>query len=340
MKLPSLFAVTERQNKLEAMHSFLYRLDEIVNWELFRPILDNAVKRSDGKKGGRPPYDGVLMFKVLVLQSMYNLSDFQIEYQILDRLSFMEFLHLEVSDTVPDEKTVWLFREALSKAGVIETLFQRMNQVIDEHGFMAARGQMVDATFVEVPKQQNTPEENAKIKQGEIPSEWSANKRVQKDTDARWAKKGDEDHFGYKNHVNADAEHKVIRAYEVTSASVNDGQKLDDVLQPEGDENVWADSAYRSAAQEERLAEQGFTSHIHERSYRGKPLTEEQKASNHEKSKTRARIEHVFGHIQNSMHGCCVRTIGIVRAKTKIGLENMAYNIWRFEFLMRYKACP
>lgn len=329
------FDMEHRYKKLDETRDFLNRINAIVDWELFRPTLDAALKRSERKAGGRPPHDCVLMFRVLVLQALYNLSDEQTEYQILDRLSFMQFLGLAVHDTVPDARTIWAFREALIAAEAVEKLFNRFDAMLAAHGFAASGGQIVDATFVEVPRQRNRREENDAIKKGSVPADWSDKKIAHKDVDARWTKKNDVTFFGYKNHANVDRKHKLIRRYRVTDASVHDSQELDNVLDKTLGDDVWADSAYRSEAQEIRLSEAGFVSHIHERAYRGNPLSEAQKAANTEKSRVRVRGEHVFGHIANSMNGCYVRTIGLARAKAKIGMECLAYNISRFTFLMR-----
>ena len=335
MRQAGFFDLRERQKKLLATRDFLDRVNRFVAWESFRPVLDKALKRSTGDKGGRPPFDTVLMFKVLVLQALYNLSDEQTEYQILDRQSFMMFVGLELCDDVPDARTIWLFRETLRQAGAVERLFARFDAMLDAQGFAASGGQIIDATFVEAPRQRNSRDDNAAIKDGAIPADWSGKKKAHKDTDARWTKKNGVAFYGYKNHANVDRKHKLIRKYKVTDASVHDSQKLDDVLDPHNDSNdVWADSAYRSEEQEQRLKEKGYKSHIHERSYRGKPLTPEQETANTERSRVRVRVEHVFGHIETAMNGCYVRTVGKLRADAKIGLENIAYNISRFTFLM------
>ncbi len=336
MKQTGFFDFAERQKKLLATRDFLEQINRIVAWEAFRPVLDAALKRSARDKGGRPPYDAVLMFQVLVLQALYNLSDEQTEYQILDRLSFMKFLGLELQDKVPDARTIWLFREQLIEAQAVEKLFAQFDAMLEAHGFRASGGQIIDATFVEAPRQRNGRDDNDKIKKGDVPADWSEKKKAHKDTDAKWTKKNGVAFYGYKNHANVDRKHKLIRCYTVTDASVHDSQELDNILDPGNDcQDTWADSAYRSEEQEARLKEKGCTSHIHERAYRNKPLTPEQEAANKERSGVRVRVEHVFGHIENAMNGCYVRTIGIARAKAKIGMENIAYNISRFTFLMR-----
>jgi transposase, IS5 family len=287
-------------------------------------------------KGGRPPFDSLLMFRILVLQALYNLSDEQTEYQILDRLSFMKFLGLELHDVVPDARTIWLFREQLIAAQAVERLFAQFDSMLAGRGFAASGGQIIDATFVEAPRQRNGRDDNETIKDGKVPEGWSGKKTAHKDTDARWTKKNGVAFYGYKNHANVDRKRKLIRRYTVTDASVHDSRELDNVLDPGNDcQDLWADSAYRSEEQEAQLQEKGCAPHIHERAYRNKPLTPEQEAANTERSRVRVRVEHVFGHIETAMNGCYVRTIGITRATAKIGMENLAYNISRFAFLMR-----
>src|SRR5438477_531457 len=161
----------------------------------------------------------------------------------------------------------------------------------------------------------------------------------QKDRDARWTKKHGKSFFGYKNHVNADAKHKLIRCYEVTDAAVHDSQKLDALLREDNTStDVFADSAYRSAEIEAKLKVRGFNSRIHRRASRNHPLSNAQTRANRAKSRIRARIEHVFGAQESSVGGRIVRTIGIVRARAKIGLQNLAYNIRRLVTLDRMAA--
>lgn len=112
------------------------------------------------------------------------MSDEQTEYQMLDRLSFMKFLGLELYNDVPDARTIWLFRETLREAEAVEKLFAPFDAMLDAHGFEASGGQIIDATFVEAPRQRNSREENATIKQGDVPPDWSAKKKAHKDTDA------------------------------------------------------------------------------------------------------------------------------------------------------------
>ena len=335
------FDVALRVQWLEAKGDPLSRLDTVIDWEGFRPLLVQALAKPANGPGGRPANDPVKMFKLLVVQRYYNLSDEQTEYQVSDRLSFQKFAGWTVADKVPDANTLWDFREALVRADVFEKLFEQFAQQLQAQGLLAQAGKLVDASFVDVPRQRNTRAENTVIKAGGVPEAWAETpaKQSQKDVDARWTKKNAEVHYGYKNHVKADAKSKLLERYAVTDASVHDSQKLAELVAT-ADGEVYADSAYRSAETEAMLARKQVTSQIHERAYRNRPLTEEQKESNRQKSKIRARIEHVFGYMSQSMKGFYLRYIGRRRNAAAIGLINLIYNLARYEQIVRLKLLP
>ena len=333
MKQISLFAEENRFEKLSELGDCLERL-KIIDWESFRPTIALALIRERKSNAGRPPYDCILLFKTIVLQRLYNLSDDQTEYQINDRMSFMRFLGLGLDDKVPDAKTIWLFKDTLTKAGIIDQLFSQFNRTLEKRGIITHKGTIVDATFVDAPRQRNSRDENEKIKNGEIPEEWKKNshKMAQKDVDARWTKKRDETHYGYKDHAKVDADSKLILDYVVTPANVHDSNEFEDFFS-EQDEAAYADSAYVGKKLPKHIRNE-----VCEKGYRNKPLTEEQKENNRRKSKIRCRIEHVFGFMTMSMHGLTVRSIGIARATFHIGLTNLVYNLCRYSFLIRKEA--
>jgi IS5 family transposase len=204
-------------------------------------------------------------------------------------------------------------------------------------------GQIIDASIVAAPKQRNSRDDNAAIKAGGMPAGWEAHpaKRRQKDRDARWTKKHGRSYYGYKNHLGIDRCHKLIRRYRVTDAARHDSQELDGLLDPDNtSSDVWADSAYRSAEIEAGLAGRGMRSCIHRRPARNRPLTPREQQGNTTRSRVRARVEHVFGHQASAMGGKLVRTIGLARARMKIGMQNLAYNMSRFVHLVRMTAAP
>ena len=357
---PGFFDVDERLKDLSAKGDALERLTVIVDFELFRPDLMRAVPRSDGSRGGRPPFDLVFMFKVLILQASHSLSDERTEFLIKDRLSFMRFLGLGLSDPVPDANTIWTFREALTRAQIdgqpaIQVLFSTYEAALRAAGFLAMGGQIVDATVVAAPKQRNTEAEKADLKAGRVPDAWKAQpaKLAQKDRDARWtikwskAKPAEDGakrvdiavpSFGYKNHVGMDRRHGLIRTWTATDAARHDGAQLPGLVSKSNTAgDVWADTAYRSKQNEAHLAGNGFRSRIHRKKPLGKPMARNVARANGRKSKVRAAVEHVFARQKGPM-GLVVRTIGLARAAVKIGLANLVYNMNRAVWLTGSRA--
>ncbi len=348
MSQPGFFDLDERYRRLSATGDPLVKLSALIDFEVFRPRLSAALKRSDGSKGGRPPYGPVLMFKILVLQTLYTLSDDATEFQIWNRLSFMRFLRLGFEDPVLDAKTIWLFREQLTRAGAIHQLFADFDAWLKGQGYLAKSGQIVEASIIAAPRRRNTDAEQAALKVGLVPQDWADKpaKLARKDRDARWtlkrvkARKAKDDGtkskveiaitvFGYKNHVSIDRAHGFVRRFVVTDAAAHDGARLPAVLDKTNTAgDVWADTAYRSAANEAHLARHGLPSKIHFRRKPGFDLTPSEKKANRARSAIRSAVETVFA-AQKHRSGLVVRTIGITRAATKIGLANLAYNIRR-----------
>lgn len=333
----SFFDEEKRYAKLTELGDPLEKLDSIIDWEIFREKLTKVCQKENYTKGGRPPIDVIVKFKASVLRHIYNLSFEQIEYQINDRLSFMRFLGIGLNEQVLDSRTIWDFEDKLAQAELIDKMFFMFDEKLEEEGLITRKGTIIDATFVDVPKQRNSRDENKNIKNCEIPEDWkkteNAPKLAQKDTDARWAKKNNETHFGYKDHIKCDADSKLITHYAVTNAAVHDSQRST-VLLDDTDKVLYADSAYSSAEIAENLPKD-CKNLICEKGYRGHPLTEEQKENNRQKSKIRCRIEHIFGYMTSSMHGINIRSIGLTRAWFNIGLLNLVYNFCRYEFLKR-----
>jgi IS5 family transposase len=328
-----LFDESFRLEKLSKLGDPLVMLKEKITWEIFLPTLEGIFIKKNKGIGGREPYDYLMMFKILILQRYYNLSEDRAEYQILDRFSFMRFLDLVTSDKVPDSKTIWLFKETIAQSGKTKELFNTFEELLESKGYIGKEGKIVDASFVEVPRQRNSREENKQIKEGKVPEEWNANphKLSQKDIDAKWTKKNGETFYGYKNHVKADKKSKFIEKYKVTDASVHDSTAAPDIMEEkDAGQDMYGDSAYVGPAIGAAISKNKMRNCIHEKGYKKKPLTAEQKERNKKKSSIRVRVEHIFGFVENSMHGSYIRCIGILRAETTIGLMNLTYNLCRY----------
>lgn len=356
MREAGLFGLSEHLKRLSADGDPLEELGRVVDFEVFRPALVSALAYGDGAKGGRPPYDPVAMFKVLILAAQNNVSDARMEYLIRDRLSWLRFLGFDLGAPTPDANTIRLFREKLTEAGALEALFFAFDRELKQRGYLAMGGQIVDATFVAAPKQRNTGPEKDAIKAGKSADEiWpdAPVKARQKDTDARWTLKFAKwrptpdgkpqadiaiPSVGYKSSISICRRFGFIRKGKVTDGARFDGRMLRDVVSNDNTaSDLWADTAYRSEANERWLRRSGKVSRIHRKKPRGRPMAARTAQANAAKSKVRARVEQVFAHQKDKM-GLFIPTIGIKRAEAKVTLANLAYNMHRLVFHERRAA--
>ena len=238
------FDIDDRLKRLSDLGDQLETFRSTVDFELFRPELNAALSYTDRTESGRPPFDPLRMFKILVIQATNNLSDECAEFLINDRLSFMRFLGLGLEDRVPDARPIWLFREKLTTAGAIKRLFEHFDAMLRQAGYIAMSGQIVDASLVAAPRQRNTDDEKKAIKEGRIPPNWKAKpaKLRHKDRDARWtvkftkAKRREDGSmppvdlaiplFGYQNHVSINHRFGFIRRWAATDAAAYEGRRL------------------------------------------------------------------------------------------------------------------
>jgi len=356
MRQAGLFGLSDQLKRLSDCGDPLETMSRVVDFEVFRPALEKALAYGDGTKGGRPPYDPVAMFKVLIVAAQNTVSDARMEFLIRDRLSWLRFLGFDLGAPTPDENTIRLFREKLTRAGAIDALFVAFDRQLRERGYLPMGGQIVDATLVAAPKQRNTAAEKDAIKSGKSAAEiWPDQpaKAAQKDTDARWTLKFAKARalpdgrpgidiaipsFGYKSSIAICRRYGFIRKGKVTNSARFDGRMLRDVVTRDNTaSDVWADTAYRSRSNEAWLKSIGRVSRVHRKKPKGKPMSARTARANAAKSTVRARVEHVFARQKDQM-ALFIRTIGIARAQTKIGLANLAYNIDRLIFHERRAA--
>lgn len=344
-----LFDSEERTSMLSALGNPLERLAETVDFEMFRETLETGLYRERLTNAGAKPYDYVLMFKILVLQRMYNLSDEQAEYQIVDRTSFRDFLGLASGDKVPDARTIWAFKEQLTRKSLYDRLFADFDKFLREKNLIMNQGVIIDGSFVEVPRQRNTREENKAIKDGRGNELWNeeegdseedkkkkANKKRHKDTDARWTKKGGQKYYGYKNHAKVDAKSKLIKKAVTTSAEQHDSIPTKLLIDNDDrGQELHADSAYIGKNVKSVMRKYQMKDRVIKRSVRGKKLSKKQETVNRKNSKTRVRVEHVFGYCELNLHGMFSRVIGFARNAARNTLTNLVYNVCRYEQIVR-----
>lgn len=331
--------------RLDALGDPWQTLADAVDFELFREILEECWRPEDADraKGGRPPWDAVLMFKILLVGRKTGYSDERLEFAIVDSASLKRFLGLDHGDPVPDRTTIHRYRDRLDE-NTMRELFECFNAALELAGYHAADGQMVDSTFVLTRIQRNSRDENATLKRNETPAAWQEDKATaklrQKDVDARWTKKRNQSYYGYKNHINADVKNKLIRGYETTPASTHDLTVLEDLVDfTQVGLPLYGDAAYRAKDEEKMLRRRGIKSRMMFKRAKDRALTSYQRRENKKRSPVRVRVEHIFGSMVNELGGKRVRSIGLERASIQVGMQNLLYNMCRFETLQRLATC-
>jgi len=325
----SLFAAEEREAKLDKLGDVLQLLEKHVDFAALAAEIDRSAPRPSPAQGGRPPFPTLVMVKALFLQQLYRLSDEQLEFQLLDRLSFQRFVGLRHSSQIPDRTTFWTFRERPESAGASEAIFEAVGRELSRHGYLARCGQIVDASLISAPVQHNTKDEQGLVRQDAMPVGWKPARRRQKDVDATWTKKHGKSHFGYKLSANVDRRCKLIRKLKVSTAAEHDTHHLEAVLDPANtSRDIGLDKGYVDGEREARLKKAGWRPHIQRKAPKGKPLSDCQKRRNTRIARTRARVEHVFAAI-HQMGGKGLRTIGLARANLQLHWKAAAYNLRR-----------
>ena len=330
-----LFADDQHRKKIDSLGDPLAEIESYIDFAALAAEVDRIAPRPVSPQGGRPPYPTETMVRILVLKRLYNLSDEQMEYQLLDRMSYKRFCGLANATNVPDRTTVWTFENRIGEAGA-KALFDGVSAQLLKKGFIARGGQIIDATLVPAPTQHTRRGEKELIGQGAMPAGWKPAKRRQKDLDATsWTKKHGKSTFGYKLSINVDKKYKLIRKIETDTARTHDSQHFDDVFDTANtSRDVYADRGYPSAEREAWLKENGFRNQIQRKGQRNKPLSECQQRRNTRIAKTRARVEHVFGAIEQ-MGSKLLRTIGQARANFAMTMMAACYNLKRLVYLQK-----
>lgn len=304
---------------------------------ILKPFTESSCPRSkySRKNAGRPSYDPIIFFKIFILQILFNLSDAMVHKYILDRQSFLAFLDIDVT-LVPSSKTIWKYRELFIKAGVFELInILTMQHIAQLDEVKNSDSIAIDSSFTNVPIQRNTRDENKVIKDGNGDQLWNDQpaKKRQKDIDSRWTQKGGHRYYGYKLHIAVCCLTKLITSMLTTAACVHDSQVIAPLVREEDHgKSLYADSAYSGKKQIDEIKQLNLKPAVCEKGKRNTPLTDEQKKNNREKSKTRARVEHVFAQIAH-WDGDILRTIGKKRADSYHHMLVWCYNIKRLMFL-------
>lgn len=296
------------------------RLAEIDDWIDWAPLYEIGRRIDEtGPQGGQPRKPVRWMIRGLFLQHLYQLSDPQLEDQLIDRLSFRRFAGLPLDQKVPDFSTFWRFREALAEGGHLEDLFGEVTRQLEAQGLILKRGTVVDASIIESAGQPLSEEAREELE---------AHPSSQIDTDADSTQKGGTHYFGYKGHIGMDVGSKLIRRVSFTEASPHDSTQLEGLLS--GDERaIFGDKAYPSRALKVRCRQEGIYYGILDKAHRNSPLSGAQKARNERNRRVRRYGEHPFAAIKQRYGGRVARAKTKLRNKARFVLKAICWNIER-----------
>ena len=324
-------AVAHRKVKSE----FFEQINCLVDWS----SIERLIKRyyNKGKSAvGRESYSGLLLFKITLLQTWYGLSDYEVEDQVSDRISFSRFVGLSLDSRVPDHSVISRFRTALTKNNAYESLLNEINKQLEEHHILVRTGVIVDASITDTqrkPRGRKTYEavEDRNEETGEV--EQKLEEQVQKhvDREGKWIKKGDKLRYGYKQHTGVD-ENGLVLGIVTTSANESDMKHLEDVLDKielEERATVESDKGYDWKNNHEAVSKKGLKNRIMRKATKGKGLTKWEKRFNQAISRTRYKVERTFGSIKRWFNTGVARYVGLAKMHTQHLMEAIAYNLYR-----------
>lgn len=311
--------------------TFFEQMNLLIDWSSIKKLIDIDYQKGQSVTG-KPSYDGLLLFKICLLQNWYGLSDYEVEDRINDSISFSYFCGMSIEEVAPDHSTISRFRTALTKTKTFDKLFKLINSQLEAHQIIVKKGAIVDASVIDTPlrpkgKTNHKVTEDRKEEKVEVKKDYAQSV----DKDGTWLKKRGKYHFGYKKHHVTDEEGLVLGVL-TTTASVNEIANLEDVLDtadlPEGIP-LKADKGYQSKKNNELLKKRKLKNHILKKAKKNKPLTKWEKKFNKLIGKTRFKVERTFGGIKLWFNGGTARYRGIEKMHTQNLMEAMCYNLYR-----------
>jgi len=320
--MDSIWSFSKRKKQSRAVAT-LAKIDAVVNWSALVNIV-KVIDKSNTPKGGRKPLPFEWKLKMLFLQYAFNLGDEELEDQLIDRLSFQQFVGIGLSHEIPDFTTLWYFKEALVKHKLMDRIFSSINSQLELEGLILKKGTIADATIIE---SDNRPLSNGKRKTLE------ENPSTQIDTQARSTEKNGKHYFGYKGHIGVDVESKLIRKRKFTPANVHDSQAMEEVLS--GDEkSIWADKAYPNNKHKRIARKMGIYYGILDKKRRGGKLSNKQQKRNRQKSSVRAAVEHPFAFMRKKLKMRLASAKNQVRNALRFDMNCILYNVLRASWLL------
>ncbi|HRY84085.1 MAG TPA: IS5 family transposase [Candidatus Cloacimonadota bacterium] len=338
------FADQEIANRLAGRNHFLKDVEKLIAWKRINKILDKVEIRRMSV-AGRDAFSAEVMFRIMLIQSWYKLSDYQMEEQLFYNNMFLWFCHLSLENPVPDHSTICRWRNRFSEKGIYEKLLQELNYQLSKHNIKISGGVIVDATLVESHARPRKREiiETEPVGDDEIPGQTTFQAteltvEESKDPDARWLKKGKKSIYGYKGHTVVDKEHGLVQSIAVTPGNVFDGHMLKPLVEslelPEETE-VLADKGYCSQENEDALKEKKLVSKIMRKKKKNQEMAPETRDFNHAISTQRYRVERSFGSLKRHFGWSRSIYMGLQKTADYLLMGAIAFNLKRSLKIMR-----
>jgi IS5 family transposase len=334
------YSVSRTRNK----GTFLDGVNAMMRWQAVEKLLKSGLGRKDDCQRGVKAYPALLMFKVLLLQSWYGLSDQETENALLDRISFSRFVGISLSEEVPDHTTICRFRNLLVEKGLLETLLNEVNRQFSRQGKLLKKGIGVDASIISSAARPRTHQEieamvedRQEDEKSQAPVEYTTTIKHSCDKDASWIKKGKKSWYGYKIHAGVDIEKGLVLAAHVTPANKADTGELGRILSKAKMPKlarVYADKGYPSESNGEKVKEQGLKNGIMNKAKRNGPLSFWEKVRNRLISRKRFIVERSFGTLKKWCGLTRARYFGLAKVQGQVLLNAIAFNLKSGLFLL------
>ena len=310
-------------------HTFFDQINKLVDWSRVEKELKLYYPKGL-RLSGKPAYSPLLLFKMLLLQTWYGLSDYAVEEEVNDRITFSRFCGISMDSPVPDHSVLSRFRTALTEKKALEKLLNMINDQLSDHGVLVQHGAVVDASITTTPRRPKGKKSYDLHEDGTITVSESYQKGV--DQEASWTQKGHNLYFGYKRHVLVESNEGLVLAVSTTKASSHDSVHLPLLLNKvalKPGSRLYADKGYSGLPNETVLKNKKLKSGIQKKASRNHPLSATAKLFNKLVSKTRYKVERVFGSMKSWFRSGKARYIGLDKTHTQHVMEAIAYNLYR-----------
>lgn len=319
------YILKEKYKKIQGLGDRLELMKQQINWKPFIFIIADAFDDND-KIGGRPHTNELVIVRCMLLQSWYGLSDPELEFQCNDRISFQNFIGLD--NKVPDFSTIWRTRDRLKERGKDKLIWSELQIQLNKKGYKVKKGVIQDASFIEADLGRKRYQKEKKAKEEGKEIEYSDKQKRHIDRDGSFSVKHGQVYYGYKNHMKVDIDHYLIREYDVSTASLHDGN-IDLVY--DGDVAAYRDKGYFG----KQLKAKNVEDKTMKRATKAKKLNGGEQLRNKAINRIRCQGERPYSVMKRTFHGDRTNVKTLERVLMRELFKCFAYNLYQLVTLQR-----